>query len=138
MPRGAPALPSATGPPAGVRARHVRPVLQYRVVPVNERAPTPNFASGASKGALSGTKFSVPGNQACSIPGKASGQYVEALAPAAAVSRSFSSKESSTSYDACRSPSSREEAPYVREHAHSRSNLRTTIIGSSSRQAQKQ
>ena len=53
-------------------------------------------------------------------------------------SRSCSSREGSISHDACRSPSSREEAPYVREHAHSRSKNSTTIIGSSSRQAQKQ
>ena len=41
-------------------------------------------------------------------------QYVETLAAAAAVAAD------SISNDACRSPSSREEAPYVREHAHSR------------------
>ena len=56
--------------------------------------------------------------------------------------RSCSSRESSISHDACRSPSSREEAPYIREHAHtelirvstlaySRSKNSTMIIGSS-------
>ena len=33
-------------------------------------------------------------------------------------SRSCRSRESSTFHDACRSPSSREEAPYLRDHAH--------------------
>ena len=50
-------------------------------------------------------------------------------------SRSCSSRESSISHDACHSPSSRKQAPYVREHAHSRSKNSTAIIGSS-RQAQ--
>ena len=53
-------------------------------------------------------------------------------------SHSCSSRENSISHDACRSPSSREEAQYVREHAHSRSKNRTTIIDSSSGQAQQQ
>ena len=50
-------------------------------------------------------------------------QYVEALAEAAAAAAVAA--ESSISHDACRSPSSREEAPYVREHAHKVNETRT-------------
>ena len=61
-------------------------------------------------------------------------QYVEALAAAAALA----AEKSSISHDACRSPSSREEAPYVREHARSRSKNSATVIGRSSRKDQQQ
>ena len=44
-PRGAPALPSATGPPAAARRCHARPTQQPSVSPAKERAPPSNSAA---------------------------------------------------------------------------------------------
>ena len=45
-PRGTPAVPGATGPPAAARPRHVSPTQQPSVSPGKEEAPPPNLASG--------------------------------------------------------------------------------------------
>ena len=45
MPREAPALPTATGPPAASRSRQARPTRQPSVAPAKEGAPPSNSAS---------------------------------------------------------------------------------------------
>ena len=46
MPREAPALPSAAGPPAAARPRHALPTRQRKVSSANDQAPTTTSASG--------------------------------------------------------------------------------------------